>query len=591
MKNTVTDGHVDGYGFVSRCNRLVLIGWVSARWSNPTGTCAVEIHAGEVVLRGEADFCLHAREDVQEIGHGVIVALAADRAPVGMVDALILHSPDASFRLTAAHTITQAPDAGIMPELRSALRSAPDGPAKAQLSKILPPAAFSGADTFASLALPVHVELDASYLCPPTGLLLRGWWADPFRQVAAVRLRSATSSQLVDFEEAALPARPDVVDQFRQRGVLLDRATGFMAFFPSDAWQPGAQTYLELQTVSGEVGYRPLGPPTGVSLAAIRDLLASFEARGDRLDRLFDATVGPAVRAMSLCQLATPPRERVSRHGSPPARPRCSLVVPLHRRVDFIEYQCALIGRHLSDDEIVYVLDDPSLEHAADALCASCFARFGTPVTLVVLSHSVGYAPANNIGLRHANGEFTCFLNSEVVPQAPDWLDRMVETLQADRRGGVVGARLLFEDGTIQHDGCARETSAEHPGWDVIAHPGKGRAPRQAALVEPVEAVTGACLVLRTALARELDGFDPSYVIGGFEDFDLCLRVRRNGLRCVIDRRATLYHPERQSHGDPAQRWRTNLTLFNAWVFNRKWAGADIAPISAALADAAGVAA
>ncbi len=585
-----TDGYLDSYAFVGGGGGLMLMGWVSSRWSDRSETCPVELHVGEEVVKGEAILCLYPREDVRHVGHGLIILLPAEAAPTGMVDAVALHSPDGSLRLAASHTIAHVSDFEMVLRMRAALRRAPDSRARTRLLEALPQAPVSGADTFAALDLPVHIELDAAYLCPPSGLLLRGWWADPFQQVQAVRLRSGASSHVVDLTDGAEQPRPDVIELFRQKGVLLDRVTGFMAFFPRNAWQQGTPTILEVQTVSGEVACKPLGLPTGVSLAAMKDLLDSFEVRVDRLDRLFDATIGPAVRAMSAFRLAAPPHERVVRFGQSPARPRCSLVIPLHGRVDFLEYQCVLMARRLcAEDEIVYVLDDPSLERAAERLCASCFARFRTPVTLVVLSRNVGYAPASNIGLRHAAGEFTCFLNSDVVPQSPDWLDCMVETLRADRHVGVVGARLLFEDGTVQHDGCALETLPEHGGWSFIAHPGKGRAPRPAADIAPVEAVTGACLLLRTALARELAGFDAGYVIGDFEDFDLCLRVRQKGLRCVIDRRATLFHLERQSQGDPAQRWRVNLTWFNAWVFRRTWAGQDVALAPVAPAETAGM--
>ncbi len=572
-----SDGHLDQYGYIEDAGSLVLAGWISSRWIDPIGVCAVELDVGGATLEGaavggDARFCLYRRDDVHEIGHGLVVVLATGADIADAIAAVTLRSREGSFRLSASHTVARVSDAEIAAQGRHALSGAPSGTVKAELVRILSRAAFSGVDTFAGLALPVYLELDAVYLCPPAGLMLRGWWADPFRQIERVRLRSGRSSRLVDLEACAQQPRCDVVEAFRQRGILFDRATGFLAFLPDGAWQHGADSYLELRTGSGEVGYKPLPAPTGVGIASIQEILGSFEADGDRLDSLFDETVGPALQAMNAYRLADLPKERVRRFGAAPPDPVCSLIIPLHGRIDFLEYQCALIARGLSGQhEIIFVLDDPSLERAAATLAASCFARFDTPFTLVSLSHTVGYAPANNIGLRHARGEFTCFLNSDVFPQAPGWLDHLIETSRADSHVGVVGARLLFEDGTIQHDGCVREVSPEHAGWHFIAHPGKGRRPPDAASVEVVDAVTGACLLLRTSLARDLGGFDPAYIIGDFEDFDLCLRVRALGLHCVIDRRAVLYHLERQSQGDQARRWRCNLTLLNAWRFNRAW--------------------
>ena len=78
-----------------------------------------------------------------------------------------------------------------------------------------------------------------------------------------------------------------------------------------------------------------------------------------------------------------------------------------------------------------------------------------------------------------------------------------------------------------------------------------------------------------------IDGFDPGYVIGDFEDADLCERLRAAGLDCAVDSTITLYHLERQSQGDD-QPWRGNATLFNAWRFNHRWGR----QISAGLLDA-----
>jgi GT2 family glycosyltransferase len=138
----------------------------------------------------------------------------------------------------------------------------------------------------------------------------------------------------------------------------------------------------------------------------------------------------------------------------------------------------------------------------------------------------------------------------------------------------MVGALLLYEDDTIQHEGCSFAPLAEFGGWTFCLHPNKGRRPGADESLLTVDAVTGACQVLRTDLARALGGFDEGYVIGDFEDADLCRQVQKAGLVCVVDRRAQLYHLERQSQGGQQMPWRLNLTLFNAWRFQARWENA-----------------
>jgi len=121
----------------------------------------------------------------------------------------------------------------------------------------------------------------------------------------------------------------------------------------------------------------------------------------------------------------------------------------------------------------------------------------------------------------------------------------------------------------VQHEGMAFEHLPEFANWVFCKHPRKGLAPRETEAVSRVPAVTGACMVMRTDLARALGGFDEGYVIGDFEDADLCLRIAARGLSCAIDSRAQLYHLERQSQGGYHGGWRQNLTLFNAWRFQK----------------------
>ncbi len=170
-----------------------------------------------------------------------------------------------------------------------------------------------------------------------------------------------------------------------------------------------------------------------------------------------------------------------------------------------------------------------------------------------------------------------CFLNSDVFPERPDWLPRMLGTLKADPRRGIVGALLLYEDGTVQHAGGTLRDLPEFAGWTFCLHADKGRAAPPEGGVVPVAAVTGACMMMRTSLARSLGGFDEGFVIGDFEDIDLCLKAQARGLACVVDLDARLYHLERQSQGGQTDPWRLNLTLYNAWRFRQKSLTADSA--------------
>jgi GT2 family glycosyltransferase len=91
--------------------------------------------------------------------------------------------------------------------------------------------------------------------------------------------------------------------------------------------------------------------------------------------------------------------------------------------------------------------------------------------------------------------------------------------------------------------------------------------------VERVPAVSAACLMIERDLYERLGGLDERYIVGDYEDSDLCLKAAREGRPSYVVREETLFHLERQSqslagHGS----WRLRLTLYNAWRHGRIWA-------------------
>lgn len=153
------------------------------------------------------------------------------------------------------------------------------------------------------------------------------------------------------------------------------------------------------------------------------------------------------------------------------------------------------------------------------------------------------FSRMNNLGARTATGEVLIFLNDDVTPLEPSWLERLVA--QAQRPDvGIAGARLLYPSGALQHGGVAIGIT------DGCGHLGRGTfTPRYwpwLALTRDVAAVTGACLAIRAALFHELDGFAEQFPVN-YNDTDLCLRVRQARYRVVYESGAVLRHTECQS--------------------------------------------
>jgi GT2 family glycosyltransferase len=368
-------------------------------------------------------------------------------------------------------------------------------------------------------------------------------------------------------------SRTGMSEPLRNHWLERDKVAGsFMAFAPMPLSQ-GAETWIKVKKNDGSVGFKPIEPAYEDKRVAMQQILDAAPIYHQKIDHDFDNVMGVPLVALNSQRLERRLTADVSAFGEVVQEPRCSIIVPLYGRLDFLTYQMALFsadGREI--DEIVYVLDQPERREELLALARSAHVRFGRPFRIAFPSDGRGFGPASNLGLAHARGHYVCFLNSDAFPEAPDWLDRMIASLDAADDIGIVGARLLFADGSIQHDGMELTPNDSAGGWLFPRHPDKGLRPTPPAPVaREVEAVTGACIVLTRDLINDLGGFDPAYPIGDFEDADLCARIRARGLKCVIDDQATLYHLERQSQGDHVEAWRANLTLLNAWIYQRRW--------------------
>ena len=164
----------------------------------------------------------------------------------------------------------------------------------------------------------------------------------------------------------------------------------------------------------------------------------------------------------------------------------------------------------------------------------------GTACIRVPYEGAFNFSLMNNLGAQAAGSKLLVFLNDDVTPLRPDWLEAVAAHLLRPEIG-VVGGKLLYPSGAIQHLGLVLGLQ------DGVGHPGRGsyRADLMYYLQLPrdVSAVTGACLGIRRDVFQEVGGFDPTFPVN-YNDVDLCLKVANRGYRVVVDPRIELTHLE-----------------------------------------------
>jgi GT2 family glycosyltransferase len=161
------------------------------------------------------------------------------------------------------------------------------------------------------------------------------------------------------------------------------------------------------------------------------------------------------------------------------------------------------------------------------------------------------FAALNNRARQHCSGSFLLFLNNDIRFESPQPIEALLDPF-ALAVTGAVSARLLFEDGTIQHQGLAAAPRQPH---DILS-PGKGLRPGVETeafavleLQEQWSAATAACLLMRSADFDRLGGFDESFVVA-YNDVDLCWRLSAEGRAVIVTPEPRIIHAESKSRGD-----------------------------------------
>jgi GT2 family glycosyltransferase len=231
----------------------------------------------------------------------------------------------------------------------------------------------------------------------------------------------------------------------------------------------------------------------------------------------------------------------------PATPPRVTLIVPTRDRLAVLR-PCLESLLTMTDypDWNVLVVDNGSIEPQTIAYLDTLTAA--GRIRVLRDEGPFNFSRLNNRAVEVADGDAVLLLNNDTEIIEGGWLRALVAHL-VQPGTGVVGAKLLYPDGTVQHGGvvvgpggCADHLHVSIPG-DAPGYMGRALQPQE------VSAVTGACLLTWRRLYRTLGGLDEQHLAVAFNDVDYCLRVRAHGKRIVWTPEARLIHHESISRG------------------------------------------
>lgn len=225
--------------------------------------------------------------------------------------------------------------------------------------------------------------------------------------------------------------------------------------------------------------------------------------------------------------------------------PLVSMVIPTRNQLGFLQrcIESIIEKTRYPNYEILIVdnnSDDPETCTYLDLLTAQ-EESMGGRLRVLRYPGAFNFSAMNNRAVDAARGDHILLLNNDTAVLHEDWLDEMVSHILRPEVG-VVGAKLFYPDGKIQHAGVilGMRGPAEHP---FIGHPPEDRGYfGRAMLTQNYSAVTGACLLISKSLYQEVGGLDEKHFKVSYNDVDLCLKVREAGHKIVWTPWAMLLH-------------------------------------------------
>ena len=208
----------------------------------------------------------------------------------------------------------------------------------------------------------------------------------------------------------------------------------------------------------------------------------------------------------------------------------------------------------------IIVMDDASPSPASAALSEV------SGIRIIRAAENRGFIGNVNAGVEQARGEWLIILNNDTV-LLPGAIDALINTFAEHNNVGLVGAKLLNADGTVQEAGGILWRDGSAWNWGR----GQDREDPRFNFVRDADYCSGAALAVRRELFNELGGFDLHYAPAYYEDTDFAFRVRAHGLRVLYQPAAEIFHLEGVSHGRDENSGIKAYQVSNARKFFERW--------------------
>jgi GT2 family glycosyltransferase len=281
-----------------------------------------------------------------------------------------------------------------------------------------------------------------------------------------------------------------------------------------------------IRHVAAVLCHRAIAPPPGHAAAMVQHAQAQLHAEG----------IGAVIEPVP----GRPGWQRVT-YALPPSEPLVSIIIATRDQPALLQACMDGILHHTAYRRFeVLIVDNGTVD--PDALALLTALAQDSRVRVLRRPGSFNWSALNNDGADHAQGDILLFLNNDVAVLHPDWLDALVA--QAMQPGvGVVGAKLLYPDGRVQHGGITTDRHGTPRHLLRFAGTNDPGPYGLLTMARNVWSVTGACLAVRRDLFVQVGGLNEGLPIA-YNDVEFCLRLTVEGYRILWTPLAVLEHRE-----------------------------------------------
>lgn len=241
--------------------------------------------------------------------------------------------------------------------------------------------------------------------------------------------------------------------------------------------------------------------------------------------------------------------------------PIVSIIIPVYNQYKFT--YCCLKSIYENTKDIEYeiiVADDVSNDETKK------ISNYITNIKVIRNEKNLGFLLNCNNAAKEAKGKYILFLNNDTNVQR-DWLKYLIDLIESDKKIGMVGSKLVYQDGRLQEAGGIIWNDAS--GWNY------GRLDDSEKFeynyVKEVDYISGASIMIRRDLWKAIGGFDERYVPAYFEDADLAFEVRKRGFKVVYQPKSIVVHFEGISNGKDENNGVKMYQVKNREKFLKKW--------------------